>query len=309
MTGSMRAAPLPPLAPLRAPAAGASRPGAPAGRRWRLAAALLAALLLPPAAGAQPEGAAAEGDVIRGPTRPYRVAALGAQVDGVVRDILVSEGAPVRRGDVLVGLVDEVQAARVGLARVAAEAEGELRQAQVQAAEAQAVYARTQQAAGRGAATEWEVRQARARVDGTRAAAEAAEERRQVERQRLELELAAMRQMQIRAPFDGVVTRLETVPGATLLRTDRPVTVADLSRLEAVLYIPAALWPRLRLEADYPLRLSEPVEKVLPARLRHLDPVMDVASGRFRAVFVLDNPTGSLPAGLEAELDLRALPP
>jgi multidrug efflux pump subunit AcrA (membrane-fusion protein) len=162
--------------------------------------------------------------------------------------------------------------------------------------------------AGRGAATEWELRQSRAKVDATKAAAEAAEERRAVERQRLDLELATQQQLIIRAPFDGVVTRLETVPGATLLRTDRPVTVADLTVLEAVMYVPAALWPRLRPGAGYALRLSDPVGRAVPARLRHLDPVMDVASGRFRAVFVIANPDRALPAGLEAELDLRALP-
>lgn len=245
---------------------------------------------------------------VRGPTRPQRLAALGPQVDGVVRDVLVQEGAAVRQGDVLVRLVDDVPAARIGLARVSAEAEGELRAAQIHHAEALAVLARTQQAAGRGAATEWEVRQARARVDATKAAAEAAEERRQVERQKLELEQAGLQQHVIRAPFDGVVTRLDTVAGATLLRTDRPVTVADLSVLEAALFVPAALWPRLRVGAGYALRLSEPVDRAVPARLRHLDPVMDVASGRFRAVFVIDNPDGALPAGLEAELDLRGLP-
>jgi RND family efflux transporter MFP subunit len=254
--------------------------------------------------------AAEEGeDAIRGPTRPMRMAALGPPVDGVVREVAVVEGQAVRAGEVLVRLVDDVQAARVGLARVAAEADGELRQAQAQHAEALAVLARTQQAAARGAATEWELRQARSRVDVTKAAADGAEERRQAERQRLELEIATQQQLAIRAPFDGIVTRLETVPGATLLRTDRPVTVADLRTLEAVLYVPAALWRRLRLGEGYRLLLSEPVGGTVPARLRHLDPVMDVASGRFRAVFVISNPEGSVPAGLEATLDAESIPP
>ncbi len=272
------------------------RPLARPSRRVLLAAPLLLA---------RPAGAEEE---VRGPTRPMRLAALGPPVDGVVREVLVVEGQPVQAGAVLVRLVDDVQAARVGLARVAAEAEGELRQAQAQQAEAASVFARTQQAAGRGAATEWELRQARSRLEVAKAAADAAEERRHVERQRLELEVATQQQMTIRAPFDGVVTKLETVPGATLLRTDRPVTVADLRVLEAVLYVPAALWPRLRLGEGYRLRLSSPVDRMVAARLRHLDPVMDVASGRFRAIFVIDNPDGTLPAGLEAELDTAALP-
>jgi len=270
--------------------------------RWIFAVLLLLGTL-PAAAAEEPEAS------VRGPTRPQRLAALGPPTDGVVRELAVVEGSAVRRGDVLVRLVDDVQLARIGLARAAADADGELRQAQVQHAEALAVYARTQQAAGRGAATEWEVRQTRAKVDTTKAAIDSAEERRRIEQRRLELELATQEQLLIRAPFDGVVTKLETVPGATLLRTDRPVTVADLSTLEAVLYVPAALWPRLQAGGGYSLFLSEPVGRRVAARLRHLDPVMDVASGRFRAVFVIANPAGSLPAGLEATLDLLTLAP
>jgi len=251
--------------------------------------------------------ALAQEDAVRGPVRPQRLASLGPQNDGVVREVAVAEGAAVRQGDVLLRLDDAVQAARIGLARAAAEAGGDLRQTQVQHQEAQAVLARTLQAAGRGAATEWEVRQARARVEVTAAQAEAATERREVEQRRLELELAQQEQLVIRAPFDGVVTRIDTVPGATLTRADRPVTVADLSVLEAVLYVPAEAWKRLRLGAAYRLLLSDPADRAVEARLRHMDPVMDAASGRFRAVFTITNADHALPAGLEASFDFAAV--
>lgn len=266
------------------------------------------ALLLAPLALAGPARAEEESRV-RGPVRPQRLASLGAQSDGVVAEIAVREGSRVRRGELLIRLADEVQAARVGLARAAAEAEGELRQAVVNREEAQVVWERTRAAAGRNAATETEVRQARARYDIARAAAEGAEERRRIEQRRLELELAAQEQLAIRAPFDGVVTRLDTVTGATLTRADRPVTVADLAVLEAVLFLPAAAWPLLRTGAEVPLAIAAPFERVVAARLRHADPVMDAASGRFRAVFTIDNAGLALPAGLEAELELRALAP
>ena len=264
---------------------------------------LLLPLLLAAPARAQ------EDTVVRGPTRPQRLANLSPQSDGVVREVLAAEGDRVRAGDALLRLDDEVQAARIGLARVAAEADADLRQAQIQHQEAQAVLGRTQQAAGRGAATDWEVRQARARVDVTKAAADSAEERRRIEQRRLDLELAQAAHLVIRAPFDGVVTRIDTVPGATLTRADRPVTVADLAGLEAVLYVPAQAWAALRIGQTYPLLLSAPVGGAVPARLRHMDPVMDAASGRFRAVFAIANPNGAIPAGLEAGLDLGAIAP
>lgn len=274
----------------------------PLARRALVALTLLLTLCATPAP-------AQEASIVRGPTRPQLLATLGPQSDGVVRAVAVAEGDRVATGDVLLRLDDAVQVARIGLARVAAEAEGDLRQARVQHEEALVVLARTQQAATRGAANEWEVRQARARAEVTRAVADGAEERRRIEQRRLDLELAQQAQLVILAPFDGVVTRIDTVPGATLTRADRPITVADLTVLEAVLYVPAQAWTVLRVGRSYPLLLSDPVDRAVEARLRYMDPVMDAASGRFRAVFTIANPDGAIPAGLEAGLDLGALGP
>jgi HlyD family secretion protein len=245
-----------------------------------------------------------DGDVVRGPTRPAQVSNLGPLQEGVVRVVNVVEGDQVKHGDILLRLLDDVQEARIALVRAAAAAEGELRQAEVQAQEAEVVVSRTQAAAARSAATEWEVRQAQARREAARAAVQAATDRRRVEQQRLGLELATLDALAIRAPFDGVVTRVDTTPGATLSRTDRPLTVANLSALEAVLYPPAAAWPHLKVGSIYRLSLSAPVGRIVDGRLRHIDPVLDAASGRFRAVFVIDNRNLQLPAGTEAALDL-----
>jgi len=266
---------------------------------------LLLSLFLSTSPGAQEEAER----VVRGPTRPAQVANLGPLQEGVVRTVDAVEGQRVRRGDVLLRLLDDVQEARIGLMRASAAAEGELRQAEVQAQEAEAVLARTQTAAQRSAATEWEVRQALARREAARAAVQTATDRRRVEQQKLELELATRETLAIRAPFDGVVTRVDTTPGATLARTDRPLTVADLSSLEAILYLPAESWPRLQVGRSYRLDLSAPVARAAQGRLRHIDPVLDAASGRFRAIFVIDNPRLDLPAGTEAALDLGGIAP
>lgn len=241
--------------------------------------------------------------IARGPTRPAQIATLGALQDGVVREVKVAEGDRVRRGDLLLQLNDDVQEARIGLTRAAAASEGELRQAEVQAQEAETVLARTQAAAARNAATEWEIRHARARLDSARAAVQAATDRRKVEQQRLELEIASRETLVIRAPFDGTVTRLDTINGATLSRSDRPLVVSDLSSIEAVLYLPGHLWPRLKIGNVYPLSLSAPVSERRDARLRYIEPVLDAASGRFRAIFVIENRDLALPAGVEATFD------
>jgi RND family efflux transporter MFP subunit len=272
---------------------------------------LAALLVLLPLAAAVQQALAQQAvaqEIARGPTRPQAMAALAPQADGVVRRVAVAEGDRVAKGDVLLELQDDLQQARIALAQVSAAAEAELRQARIQLAEAQGILDRTQTAAGRGAVGDWEVRQARARVELARAGVESAEEKRRIEARKLDLEKAAAELQLIRAPFDGVVTRVEVVAGATLSRADRPVTVADLSVLEAVLYLPAHAWPRLRPGATYRLEIAPPAARLVPGVLRAVDPLIDAASGRFRAVFTIANADLSLPAGLEAALDLAQVP-
>lgn len=264
-------------------------------------AAILAGLLLATPAAAQ--------DLVRGPTRPQALAALAPQSDGIVGQIAVAEGQRVRRGELLLALSDELQQARIALAEASAANEAELRQARISLAEATAVLDRTVTAAGRGAAGDWEVRQARARVEMARAGIDSAEEKRRLEARKLAVERASAEQQVMRAPFDGVVTRVDVVAGSTVSRSDRPVTVADLSVLEAVLYLPAAAWPRLSIGATYPLLLAEPVGREVDGVLRAAEPVLDAASGRFRVVFTIANPDLALPAGMEAALDLSRLSP
>jgi multidrug efflux system membrane fusion protein len=251
---------------------------------------------------------AAAADAVRGVTRPRDIAQLGPLSEGPVREVPVAEGDRVRAGQVLLRLDDQVQEARIALARTAAEAEGELRQAQAQAAEAGAHAARTAAAARAGGAMEWELRQANARVAVARATVEAAEDRRRLERRRLEMEQAQAETYLVRAPFDGVVWKLETNRGALLARGDRPVTVADLAVLEAVIFVPAEEFAALRPGARYPVRVLLPQAIARTAKLRHVDMLMDSASGRFRCVFTLENADAAIPAGVEVEVTLAPLP-
>ncbi len=251
--------------------------------------------------------AAAQGALVRGPVRPRQLAQLGALSDGIVQRILVVEGERVTRGQPLLQLDDEVQRARVAMARQAAEAEGDLRQAQAAAAEAAAHAGRVGAAAQRGGAMAWESQAAAARAATARAAVDAAEDRRRLERRRLELAQAEAELLVIRAPFDGRVFRVETTVGSPLARADRPITVADLRELEAVLYVPAAGIARLSEGARAPLRLGAPVGRAVMSQLRHIDRLMDAASGRFRCIFAIANPDEAIPAGVEAELDLDML--
>ncbi|MBS7809541.1 efflux RND transporter periplasmic adaptor subunit [Roseococcus pinisoli] len=246
-------------------------------------------------------------EAVRGVTKARDIAQLGPLLDGTVREIMVAEGDRVREGQPVLRLDDTVQSQRIAQARSAAEAEGDVLQAEAQATEAQAQASRVSSAVGRGGAMEWELRQANARLAVARAAVQVAQDRRRLDRRRLEVELSVIEQYQIRAPFDGRVFKIDTGVGSPLSRSDRPITIADLRTLEATLYMPAAAFPYLRTGRQYELRLLAPVDREVRATLRFLDLLMDAASGRFRTVFVIENPDEAIPAGVEAMLTPAAL--
>ena len=246
-------------------------------------------------------------DVARGITKPKDIVQLGPLTDGTVKQILVKEGDQVAQGQVLLQLDDEIPAARIALARAAAEATGDLHQAQAQYAEVQELAARTAAAGRSGGVMDWEMRQAASHAAVARAALDAAVERQKLEQRKLDLELAQANTYAVRAPFAGTVFRIDTAQGALLTRADHPITLADLSVLEATVYVPAANFADLTPGRRYPIRVLAPVDRTAQATLRFVDMLMDAASGRFRCVFALDNPDRSIPAGAEVEVTLRAM--
>lgn len=245
--------------------------------------------------------------VVRGITKPKNLVQLGPQTDGVVKQVLVVEGDVVEATQILLQLNDDIASARIALARQAAESQGDLHQAQAQFAEAQALASRTSAAGRNGGVMEWEMRQAAAHAAIARAALEGAVERQKLEQRKLDLELAQAATYAVRAPFRATVFKIETTQGALLTRADHPITLADLSVLEATVFVPASAFADLATGRAYPVRVLAPADHTTTAILRFVDMLMDAASGRFRCVFTLDNPDGTIPAGAEVEVTLNAL--
>ena len=211
-----------------------SRPGGGCGRRCsagllyrmrhaavsggRCAPPLLPALADPPRPGRRGAGGEA---VVRGPTRPQRLATLSPQSDGVVREMLAAEGDRCAPATCCCASIDDVQAARIGLARVpprrmasCARPRSSIRGAGGADPHPAGGCAAARPPNGRCARRAPASMSPRPPPTAPRNAAGRAAAPRPRTRQRSS-------SWSIRAPFDGVVTRLDTVPGATLLR-DRP---------------------------------------------------------------------------------------
>jgi membrane fusion protein (multidrug efflux system) len=234
-----------------------------------------------------------------------QMVAIRAATDGRVVSVGAGEGAAVRKGALLVQLDDREQRARVALAARAAGSSAEAQAAAVRLKEAQARLGGTQTAAAKGAATDWEMRQAQSAVSQAGLETKAAQDRRAVEGQRLSLERVMLENYVIRAPFDGRVTRMGARPGISVRKGDVLATVANLGTLRGETFVPVARYDSLKLGATYPVQFGAPFGKMLQAKLSYIDPVIE--GGQVRAVFLLANAGEALPSGLQGSVILQPL--
>lgn len=198
-----------------------------------------------------------EGDAaFEGFLEPVVDAVVPARAAGVVREVLVREGARVGRGDVLARLEDEEQRLEVEYTGALAEqAAAELERAE------------------KGAAGQFVSRQS---LDAARAKARAT---------RVDLELAqlAYARRTLRAPVAGVVWQVRAKPHRLVAAEDVLFRVTDPSRLRVDLHLPGSLFGRVK--PGDPVRLTptaEPDAEALDARVASVSPLVDPATGRFR---------------------------
>ena len=230
-------------------------------------------------------------------------AALKPQVDAQVAAVPVSEGARVTRGSVIIQLDDRQQRARVALAATSAGSRAEVNAAAIRDREAAAKLANAERAAKTGAIADWELRQAQATAAQATQEARMASDRHAVEGHRLAVEQTVLDSLQIRAPFDGRVTRLNARPGASVRPADTVAIVTDLRMLRAEAYVPARLYPMLKVGGAYSVEFAGSFARPATATLIYIDPVLD--AGSFRVVFRLRNDDEHVPSGLEGRIILK----
>jgi len=213
---------------------------------------------------------------VQGQLEPRRRVAIRAETDGLVVDLPVEKGARVAAGDLLVKLD-----------------EGD-RRAQIARAEAEVA---SQELAVSGQ-LELKKKGLQAETQLKGAEADLAKARAELERLQLDLKRTA-----IRAPFDGILETRDVEQGSLVERADRIGELVDKGSLLAVGHVPQQSAGRLRLGQPLIVRLLDGREA--KAELTYLAKVAETGTRSFRVEARIDNPDGSLPAGVSAELRIQ----
>lgn len=206
-----------------------------------------------------------------------QAAQIVAEVPGTVLEILVEEGDHVRAGQVLACLD-------------AAHSTLQLREAQADLDRRRNDVSRSEKLLERKliAAT---------RFDETRS--EFAVRKAEVALARMQVNKA-----EIRAPFDGIVTR-RWIKRGQLLATHAPVfDMADFNTLRAELFVPER--DAVTLAADQPVSFNVDAlgQRRFEARVERVAPTVDAASGTVKVTVRIDNRDRLLRPGLFARMDI-----
>lgn len=268
----------------------------PAWNAWR-GAALLALLLVGSGCKGKPETDVAKED----PRIPVEIAAVRsgpidaayrgtatleaeaeatvvAKQSGVIEQLLVEEGARVRAGQVLARL--ETERLRLELAR----SRSTLDKLEQDFARAESVYAR--KLIAREA---WE--RSKFELDGARAAHE--------------LAALALREAEIRAPIEGVVTQRAVKAGNMIQAGEAAFRITRLDRLEAQVFVPERDIHKLAPQQPVSLGVDALPDRVFKGAIERINPVVDPQTGTVKVTVRMAPDQPELRPGMFGRIEVR----
>ena len=268
--------------------------------------------VVPPVRGEEPSPdseatAVHPSSTLPGIVQPAQHVTLSAPFNGTIIRIAVCEGDPVRKGQVVAVMDDEVAKAAVAVAERAAGRTARIRRARSELQFAQRYLARLTET--KDIASAHALDQARAAVDAAQSELDLALEQQREAQATLKLEQARLAAHTIRAPFDGQVIRVDAVEGETLSQAEPLLTIVNLDRLEADLHLPVSWFGELRVGMPCLLDSEQPVGHPIEARITVIEPRINAATRTFRCVVEIDNAGHLLPAGFAVRLRVAPFHP
>jgi cobalt-zinc-cadmium efflux system membrane fusion protein len=233
-----------------------------------------------------------------------RLAKVVARIPGVVREVLVKQGALVKAGDPIAVLesreLAELKLAyleagqRWSTARQVAEREADLAARKISSQEAARRQQRAAAETGQSAVTALQ----KLKVLGLTEADLASARREQGQ---------ALGRLLIRAPLAGSITQVRVTVGAAVTAETEVAEIMDLAAVWGEVQVPARELGDLKVGQSVPVR-SLALKQPTSAPVAYIAPVADATSRTVLVRLTLANPTGAWRPGtcFQAELRTRA---
>lgn len=235
---------------------------------------------------------------------PALVVEIASASGGLIREIDVSRGDLVRRGQVLAILDSGIEQTTVDLMReqAASAAEIEAQRARLRLAESRAE--RTTSLVERNIAPQAELDEANASVEVSERELSIATMRQRIAGMELRRAEEILRQRTIMSPIEGVVIERLLFIGE-FADQDRPVVrIAQLDPLHVEAFLPISAYAGLEPGMTAFIRPGDPIGGEYEAEVTVIDKVFDAASSTFGLRATLPNPDLAIPAGNRCEIEL-----
>lgn len=236
-------------------------------------------------------------------TTPFRTLEIASETRGILTEVHVEEGQPVRQGDILVELKADVLRAQLAVneARVAS-AELRVEAARFTFQTRTSEYERIRGLHAEDVVAVDEHDRAKLEMDLAKLSVENASAEKLVHELNVARDKALIEQMLIRAPMDGLIHRVLKRPGEAA-EENRPVLVmVAIDPLFVIAYAPIRAGGRVEAGMEATLYLEEAPETPLACTVSVADRVGDAASGTYRVKLLLPNPERAITAGAKGRL-------
>ncbi len=226
--------------------------------------------------------------------------------DGVVAKLLLDAGARVRTGDLLAQLDDRQLSADLEAARARTlSTEADLNNWKAEAKVLEVDYERARKMWDAQLITQEQLEHARFKAEADQWDVKRVEQllvnARETERS-LELELDKTR---IRAPFPGIVARRYVREGQQVAKGDRLFWVTAEGPLRMRFTLPEKFIGQIKRGQQLPITVPDLPERVHPARVVEVSPVVDPSSGTFEVLVQLEGAPGALKPGMDANIRIE----
>jgi RND family efflux transporter MFP subunit len=223
---------------------------------------------------ATPAASAGDGGKLECLVEPYLRVAVSSAVPGVLEEVKVDRGTPVKKGQVLATLVSGVERALYESAKSKAAF------AQRKVERTREMYRKQMISIGEKdeLETQWELLKLEERE---------AEER--------------LKQRTILSPCDGMVVRRMKSPGEYV--DDKPILdLVQLNPLRVEVVVPVRFYGKIKVGMTGTVEWEAPIGGSYPATVKIVDSVVDAASGTIGVRLELPNPNLKLPAGTKCSV-------
>lgn len=232
---------------------------------------------------------------------------LAAQRDGVVAEVFVETGAPVKKGQLLAKLDDRQLAAdRDAAAAKARSTEADLKNWEATLKVAQTERDRSEQLWAANIIAKNQEEKAKFQYDATEF---------EVERQREDMKYAEetlkslefeLEKTRITAPFNGVVARRYLRVGQEVAKNDRLFWISAVAPLRVKFSLPEAYLGSIRKGTELIVVTSAAPGEVHHARVVLVSPVVDPSSDTIDVTAELQAPSPNLRPGMTANIRLQS---